>query len=582
MKIKLFLICSFVGLFFFYLLNNYTMTFVYLNPYSYTKPFGYISRVIQELDGAFKYAQKSSEKDGYNYKYIFFNAYGSGFIQDNNISNDLDYAVGIDLGKYKYNGKNSNEIAKQILSKMNSFNKSFNFYINTLDNGHTYITENIFTSAALLESQYDASVKNIENSIDLALLDKSYLTYTSKKLEDKEQTAKVDIPYVMKSGEILLEGRQPLYLYSDLVSYNPYNMHYMREISIIPEYFVTIDKDGVSKVIEIVPESFLGERLQLKRRLFASCVFVHNSSAKFLKGMSYIKNDEEYLFYRRLSFKRHLQEINNILIMQDRPIKLFKRLAQTADMMQPVLSKDVYDEIKRYTAKNLSNKNIILLNEYDNICANIANISEHPILYIQLLEKGKIQVMYNDLGSIINALEKNNVDKSYLAVLKDFRVNSIAPMLKLKKQNKVRQYREKFINEKYETMKNAWHNAVKSQLEEPEKLEKYIAMFNKFYIDAGFHKVTLCWLDNNNIGILEDSYTKSIKDLKAFAEANNLIDVNYKLIKESEMPDISLEYDVLTRYNTTPEEDKKLEMINKKFLDDKKNFNIKRKIVIIK
>ena len=64
--------------------------------------------------------------------------------------------------------------------------------------------------------------------------------------------------------------------------------------------------------IEIVPESFPGTRLQLSRRFFAPAVFVNNYSAKFLKNIPYIKDDNKYLEIRLLSYERHLMELNNI------------------------------------------------------------------------------------------------------------------------------------------------------------------------------------------------------------------------------------------------------------------------------
>ena len=106
MKKKLFLIFLLLVLLI-YLISEHLMFFAYFNPYTNTKPLKYIATSIKELDKGFSYAKKSVRSKGYNIKYLYFNAYGSGFIENNNIPNDLDYAVGIDLGKYNYDGKNA-------------------------------------------------------------------------------------------------------------------------------------------------------------------------------------------------------------------------------------------------------------------------------------------------------------------------------------------------------------------------------------------------------------------------------------------------------------------------------------------
>ena len=90
------LICTIV------LVERHSLNFIYLNPYTNTSSFTYIGKVIKELDKAFDYAKYSANQDGLNIKYLFWNAYGSGFIKNNNIPNDLDFAIGIDLGEYKY------------------------------------------------------------------------------------------------------------------------------------------------------------------------------------------------------------------------------------------------------------------------------------------------------------------------------------------------------------------------------------------------------------------------------------------------------------------------------------------------
>ena len=550
----------------FYIQKN-TLIFVYFNPYTNTSSFPYIGKTIKFLDKAFNYAQTSAAKDGLKFNYLFWNAYGSGFIKDNNIPNDLDFAIGIDLGSYKYDGKNTDKIAFSVIDKINAFQTSFNFYINTQNNTETFITRTPFELQYIISKQYDNDVKNFSENLDKALSGENYINYTQKQIENLN----LDIPYIMKSHEILLENREPITLYSNLVKYNAFMPQYKREISIIPEFFINIVYKEKNNFIEIVPESFVGERLQLSRRFFASTVFIHNSSIPFLKNLPYINNDTEYLFYRMLSFRRHLQEINNILVTEDRPVKLLKRLKQTADMISPVLSPKMYNEISEFTAQNLANKDIQLLNEYSNICGNILNIMEHTKLYSKMKQSGDIDYMYNILYLTLDTLDqRGNVDKRAIQIMRDF-ANTKADNIS----------REELL-EKYEKVNNEIVKAIYSQMSDKSKIERYIAIFNQIYIDAGYHKVSLYWLDKNTIGILKDDFTKNIKDFNDFAKQNNLVTINYKLIKPEQAPSLTLRYDILARYNSTEDENKEYERFKEKLLKDRANFTIKEKFVILK
>ena len=167
----------------FYIQKN-TLIFVYFNPYTNTSSFPYIGKTIKFLDKAFNYAQTSAAKDGLKFNYLFWNAYGSGFIKDNNIPNDLDFAIGIDLGSYKYDGKNTDKIAFSVIDKINAFQTSFNFYINTQNNTETFITRTPFELQYIISKQYDNDVKNFSENLDKALSGENYINYTQKQIEN--------------------------------------------------------------------------------------------------------------------------------------------------------------------------------------------------------------------------------------------------------------------------------------------------------------------------------------------------------------------------------------------------------------
>lgn len=572
---KKIIICSVVLLLGLFVIFKRVVTFTWVNPYTYIGSYTQIAETIRGIDKGLNFAGKASLKEGLEYKYIFENAYGSGFLNNNLIPNDLDYSVGLNLGEYVFDGTNSKEIARSVVDKMNSFQYFFNNYVNFLEDKSFYIDKSQLEILGQNASSRKRNIEAVANNLANAVSGKEYINHTKKTIEDGSE---MDLPYIMRPYEILIENYDPIMLYSDVVSYNNTMPKYVRSISVIPEFFITIKHNDKTVLVEIVPESFMGERMQLARRFFASSTFTGNKSEKFLKNLSYLNDDEKYLYYRMVSYKRHLQEISNIQVMKDRPVKMLKRVMQTADIASPLLDKNVMDEISQTVLKNMQNRDIQLLNEYSNICTTLLLIQEHPNLYLKLLNDGKIKTMYDVLLSTVKELEERgnvkNVEK-----LGDFAQKTLNKLFVMEEPRDVIVFKRMIFEQQYKDINDTVNAEIYSLIQGKDKLDKYIVMFNKLYTDAGYHRVSLYWLNENTIGILKDDFTKNIKDLKKFAKENELADVNYKLVSISEVPKMTVRYAVWARFNPTKQEQANFEKMNKAFLDDKKNFNIKTKYV---
>lgn len=573
---KKIIICAIVLSLGLFLVFKHVVTFVWVNPYTYTGSYSQIADTVRGIDKGLRFAQKNSAKEGLEYKYIFENSYGSGFLNNNLIPNDLDYAVGINLGEYVFDGTNSKEIARSVVDKMNAFQYFFNCYINATEDKRFYIDKSHLEVLGNITKTRSKNIKAISDNLENALSGKEYINHTVKEID---AGVEMDLPYIMRANEILIENYDPIMLYSDVVSYNDSMPKYVRSVSVIPEFFITVKtKENSEQLIEIVPESFLGERMQLARRFFASSTFTGNNSKSFLKNLSYLNDDEKYLYYRMISYKRHLQEISNIQVMKDRPVKMLKRIMQTADIASPLLDKEIMDDISQTVLKNMQNRDIQLLNEYSNICTTLFLIQEHPKLYLKLLNDGKIKTMHEVLLATVNELDERGNVKD-IDELRDFAQKTLNKLFLMEDTREVMIFKQMIFAPQYKEIADIINTSVYSLIEDKEKFDKYTEMFNKIYTDAGYHRVSLYWLDEKTIGILKDDFTKNIKDVKKFAKENKLADVNYKLIAISQVPKITVRYAIWARYNPSKLEQENFEKMNKAFLDDKRNFKIKTKYV---
>ncbi len=557
-----------------YLLFNRIVIFNWVNPYTDTSGMNKIAKSVRIIDKGLRFAKSSSHKDGFDFNYIFQNAYGSGFLHNNPIPNDLDYAVGINLGEYTYDNSNAKEIAQSLVDKMDSFQYTFNFYMNQDSNIYTDVTQ--FEELSKIAIQHNRIVNSIASYLPIALTGNDYIIYTNKILEGHN----VDIPYIMNANEILIENYDPIMLYSDIVSYNSRMPKYIRSISIIPEFFVTIDYKGGKTRVELVPESFVGERLQLSRRFFGSSTFPAFYSSKFLKNNKLIINDNEYFKYRMLSFKRHLQEVSNIQAMQESPVKMLKRIMQITDIISPLLDNQTKENVSKIVFDNLNNRDIQLINEYQNIITNIILIQNKPSLYLRMLHDGKIEEMYNVLISSVEELDtRNNIDKESLNILKIFAQKDMKKMLEINKPNEIVNFNKEILGKKYKYINKKANETVFQLLTNKEDLNKYIDLCNKIYTNSGYHRVFLYWLNNKTIGILKDDFTKNISDFNKFVKTNDLTNVKYKLVENSEVPEIAVKYAIWVRYNPTDKQEQNYQQMRQKLLDDRKNYKVKHKIV---
>lgn len=574
------LLCVLTALLIYLIFNRYVLQFVWVNPNVKTSVLPHISKSIKELDNALNHsvlAMKSSQLD---IQIIYKNAYGSGFLKNNPIPNDLDYSIGVYLGEYEYDGKNSYEIAKSIDEKMTVFQTEFYSYINTIAPGKFYSDYDVLTSIQSLFNKRENNINSISRSIPKLFEHKDYIVYTNKTVYNENQQAiQMLFPFVLKKNEILIEDYSPIELFTNLIKYDKNTRGMLREITIVTDFYVDIKKGTDIVNAEIVAESFTGQRLQLTRRFFVPVVFVGNSSANYLKHLNLLTNDDDYLEYRLFNFKRHLQEFSNLKELQERPIKLFKRVLQCTDLILPVLDKNTTQDITNTIEENLNNPNIQLVNDYQTAFGNIIQITTMPNLWL------KAQYNNNQITRHINTM------KQIVAEMKNSDGFNKAEIKELEKFTNNLAERAKLINSEFRlkdfyktTMKEAGPIAdildkiVNDNTKDKEKILSYIDTFYKIMTMAGFHKIEMCWLDKNLLGIVKDDFTSKIPEdeLKKMAAENKLADVNYTFIDRSVLSGPKVRYSVWVRYNASEKENETWENMKKQLLDDKQNFKLKR------
>lgn len=563
--------------------DRFIVQIVWVNPNVNTKVFPYISKTLKDIDKALNYTVSIMKSNKLDVKILYKNAYGSGFLKHNPIPNDLDYSIGIYLGEYDFDGQNSLEIAREIDRKMSLFQAEFYNYINTIDPEKFYSDYSVMSS--LTESSYksDANIKAITSSIPNLFNHKNYIIYTDKILLDKNKKAvHMTFPFILKENEILIEDFSPVTVYTELVKYNKNTRGMMREITIVTDFYADIKKGDDLVKAEIVAESFTGQRLQLTRRFFVPVIFTGHRSARYLKHLNLLTNNDDYIEYRLFNFKRHLQEFSNLNELEMRPVKLFKRVLQCEDLILPLLAPETVEEINNTIETNLNNPKIQLVNDWQTAFENLTKITAMPRLYLKAQYKNKITRHLDSMKQITLEMKNSGLfNKDDIALIENF-TDDIAERQKLiNSESKLDEY-HKYILKNSDPVIDAAIRITTEATRDKEKIIGYIDTFGKILEAAGFHKIDMCWLDKNLIGIVKDDFTSTIeeKDLKHMAKENGLADVEYKFINKSSLSGPKVRYALWVRYNPTDKENQIYENMKSELLKDKTNFNIKRRFIL--
>ena len=557
----------------FYVLNN-SLLFVYVNPYTNIEGMKYSAKQVYAIGKILDNARNLSRYEKIKYRYKFFNQYGSGYMTHNPIPNDLDLETDVYLGEFEYDGKNGKEVANRIMDSIESFSFAFNYCLNS-SNDNIYIDQSPFEQLSIMAKERGHYVKSIVNSLDYVISGKNYIKYVSRIFNNKKYIYRVDYPYYMDANEILLTGYPVIKMFSDDLIYSPNQKRYLREITLIPTYSITLKYNGKSIPVDLVPESYFGARMHIKRRFFTSSVFTNKYSEKYLKTTGILHDEKQYFFYRMLSFKRHISETENIIVAGiDRPLKLIKRLMQTADMMHSQIGDDMYNEIAEYAGKYLNNPDIQLLNECSNIYSIVYTLQQTPNLLAKLNELNKTHSLYETANDSLNQLyARGVVDKKYLDIMKKYHDTKLKYLPEIKNASDVYLLGD---DELCKAVKDATNSAIRDMITDVDKIDKYVAVFNNIMIKAGYHRIFIYWLDAHTLGILKDDFTNKITNLESFAKYNDLTAMEYKFINKEDIPKSTMKYEVWVRYNPSPEEEKEFVKLKQSFDDDKKLLKVKK------
>lgn len=560
------------------LINQNFIKYVYVSPEVNTSVLKPITKAIKPIEKKFKIIMDACQKEHKNMNYAYINYYGSGFLKENKLPNDLDISVGVDLGTYKFNGENFDEITKDIIDKIEVFHLYTNAAFISDKKVNYVVNKPEMEQFTELQQKRNESFINIKDGLQQVLDGKVQILHFNKKYKIFD----VDYTFILNPNEVLINDLTPFFAYTKGIIYNKNMVDYPREVTILPDFYVTIKniKTNETQKIELIEESFMGERFQLSRRFFVPIVFTGNHSLKHIKKLDYLNDDKKYIETRMFNFFRYLNEVELYFDFTVDNVKLIKRLHQCVDIISPALTEDEKNKIYSDISSVLSNKDIKLANDYTVPMRNFSVLTANEYLFRTAIKYNYINELIQSSNNALNELAKNEKYKQEINNLKLYQYEYLSMMNKINSAKKLEEL-HKYLDDKFIDISVNITKIVNSNIENRQKFIDDYNILKNVFDKAGFHKIEVYQYDMNHIYVVKDDFTKNLtpSDLKSLAEENNMPDAEYKLIDASSLNKGSRSELKYVRFNSTNAENQYWQELQNKLLDDKKNYKIKRKYV---
>ena len=561
------------------LIHQSFIKYVYVSPNTNIKVLPYITKIIKPIERDLAQVMRLCKSEHKDMKYMYRNYYGSGFLKYNSLPNDLDISVGVDLGTYEYDGNNTLEIAKNIEDKISSFHL-YNYSVFTDDTKTKFVLDQpVMKKAVETHNKQHETWTNIENGLKNVLAGNLQVVHFNKKFQDND----VQYTFILNQNEVLVNEIQPMFSFTKNVIYNKTSMNYPREVSILPDFYVTVINKETNEVknIVLVEESFLGERFQISRRFFVPLVFTGNDSLRYVKDLDYLKDNDKYIEMRMFNYFRYINEVALYFEYMVDPVKLLKRMHQCTDLIEPALSDEEKNKIYSDIVNVFENKDVKLVNDYVNIIKNLNVATSNAYIFQNSNNYGYISEMLQAANYTLEELAKNKNYENEIKDIRKFHNELLIQINSLSGEDKLADLHS-LLDDNFIDVSVSLTKIVNKNIENTKEFVKDFDILQNIYKKAGFHQIDIYQKDLNTVFVLKNDFTKNFTkdDFKALAKENNMPEnVEYKLIDESSIQRGTRSEFRYVRYKSTDAENEYYKELCDKLLKDKKSFNIKRKYI---
>ena len=573
-----------------------TIKYEWYEPTVETSNMPYIAETVKPYLDALKTAEMESTSTNAPIKLMYLLLYGSSITKNNPMPNDIDCSTHIFVGEYDYNGNNEKEIASSIVDRIEKFYYLSFLNADKLSNIYPYKkADKIYASQ---NKYHNIITDSIAKHFSAAINGKPYLLNTETQIDKKFPDFTTQYALLEPDTIVLKNEFYSTFFFSDSIIFNKKTLKYIRSLTDHPVFYVKINYNGKSKYIQIISDKLSSKAFAPHEDIIFNIVLVGSDSKTDITNLYSLKDNDLFLLKRRRAYETHLKSLNNESAIKLRTLKMYKRLLQCAMIVKQYIGNKSYSEIYDFISEYQNNRDVQLINDFENICDNMLILSTSTNLYLTMQKNGKFKSTYNKLLAIIDEMDKRgNIRLSSVRQYRYFVRHDLLQFITLKDtlnlKNELKTIKKTFEGEIFEYIYSDYRSLIK----DPNKLNKHIQTIEKPYIESGFHEVKYYWINSNTIGIIKDDFTSKIKDKNKFIKENNLPPINIQFVNlpdniynsddsdnENEKDkDIIILYRMYARYNPTQNENEHYEKLKKSFLEClKKDFKYQGKTIFLR
>lgn len=513
----------------------------YVNPNTNTSVFSHLANTNQNLNTVLKKITTSKNKINTNSKVIYTQGIGNTYLKNNNQNTEYNYIVGINLGKYIYNGTNEQDIANAVYQSIYEIKTQVPQELE--DTGFFELKSNKRHTTG-------KDVEVLTTSIRYVIAGNPY-------------TLKMGgIGYKLKNKEVLLYKYEPIVLLNKGILYNKNTQPILQKITVYEDYYFDIVNLKNKKTIRvnIVPKNIKFPNKNLITGTYTGFESITKANDKIKEEHFFDDIIKTYAtLYVNPSYLTVTTSTHN-------PIEIIKRIMQSGYLLEKIIPRYIVSEMKNNTKKILENESIKLFNDYYSAIDLVTEIAQSKNTYDQLKTNGELKNLIKGMEQILmTAINDPSIT-----------LDELKPLFTIQKQlieNQDALANLNYITENLgKTTKAYIHKLIINRIPEIDKYIIYSVYMDKILESAGIYHIKANI--DNGIKVLNNGFLNGIQE----SEYENIKTYNLANIMTANVTlygGINATNDYWVSYNPTEIQKIALDSIKKHLSDAKSNYKLR-------
>lgn len=509
----------------------------YVNPYTNVTTFSYLAQTSQDLNKIIRKSLTARNRINRTSKIIYTQDIGNSLLKNNKMATEYNYVVGINIGKYRTDGTNTDAIAKIVYQAIHETKKQIPQELEKT---------NYFSYTPQKRYSTETNQNLLSTSIKYVLSKNPY-------------TLKFGgIEYKLKNNEALLYNYDPIVLYTRDISYGKDYPTRLRKITIYEDYYFDVVDIKNKKTIRV---NVTPAHMKYPNKKLVSGSFTGITS--FKKASTSIQDSSFFDDIMKTYASSYVDPYNMTTLTKINPVDVVEKITQNGYLLQSIIPSHIVSEMISNAEKVLQDKTISIFNEYYSCLNLISEISNNKNTYTQLKTNGELAKLIKDMEQILMiAINDSSIS-----------LNQLQPLFNIQKtlQNNTDNLAQ-IVKDDIPTIKEYLHGLISERIPNRDKYILYSLYMDKILESAGIYHVKANL--NYGISVLNNKFINNIPE----NEYKNVVSYNNTNIMKANLKftnSLDATHNYLMSYNPTEIQKITLDEIKKHILQDKSNYKLR-------